>query len=90
MREKKARARREVVEEEELLLCADKAVVTLLRLGDVGQIRLHLLRVREGDSVYALQRIVLSVAKPVPSGGETTYLRRNRVSGGGGGRERGR
>jgi hypothetical protein len=69
VRHEEAGAGGELVEEEELLLGAEDAVVALLGLLDHEEVGLHLLRVREGDAVDALQGVVVGVAEPVGGGG---------------------
>jgi len=65
VREPEARARRELVEEEELLRGSDRAVVALLGLLDAKNVLLELLLVRERYAVHALQRVVRRLALPV-------------------------
>mmetsp|Transcript_24387 Transcript_24387/g.77250 ORF Transcript_24387/g.77250 Transcript_24387/m.77250 type:complete len:588 (-) Transcript_24387:95-1858(-) len=60
-----ARAGREVVEEKELLLDADRAVVALLGLLLQRLPLAELLLVGEGDAVHALQLVVARLAEPV-------------------------
>mmetsp|Transcript_63967 Transcript_63967/g.164651 ORF Transcript_63967/g.164651 Transcript_63967/m.164651 type:complete len:517 (-) Transcript_63967:590-2140(-) len=61
-----AGARRDLrVEEEEVLLLADAAVIALLGLLEHLLVRLEQLRRREGHAIDALQRVVLSLAQPV-------------------------
>mmetsp|Transcript_5603 Transcript_5603/g.14835 ORF Transcript_5603/g.14835 Transcript_5603/m.14835 type:complete len:354 (-) Transcript_5603:719-1780(-) len=64
MGEEEARAGRELVEEEKLLLHADDTVVTLGRLGLQQLPLLEFLLVREGDAVHALQLVVALLAEP--------------------------
>mmetsp|Transcript_36730 Transcript_36730/g.118502 ORF Transcript_36730/g.118502 Transcript_36730/m.118502 type:complete len:471 (-) Transcript_36730:417-1829(-) len=59
-----ARAGREVVEEKELLLDADRAVVALLGLLLQRLPLAELLLVGEGDAVHALQLVVARLAEP--------------------------
>mmetsp|Transcript_14766 Transcript_14766/g.40378 ORF Transcript_14766/g.40378 Transcript_14766/m.40378 type:complete len:603 (-) Transcript_14766:35-1843(-) len=65
VRQPEAAPRAELVEEEELLLRADGAVVALLGLLDAEEVLLELLGVGEGHAVHALQRVVASLALPV-------------------------
>ena len=65
VREPEAAAGRQVVEEEELLVLADAAVVALGRLLEELLVVLHLGRVGERDAVDALQRLVVGVAEEV-------------------------
>ena len=64
----------EVVEDEELLLLADSAMVALLGLLQVLLVFLQQLLVRERHSVHALQRVVLGVAQPLKSGSQFIQL----------------
>jgi hypothetical protein len=75
MREEKARSRRQLVEEKQLLLLAEYSVVALLGLLDHDFVLLHQLGVREGDTVHALQGVVGSAAEPV-RGRRTQHLKR--------------
>ena len=65
VREEEARARAQLVEEEEILLLTQHTVVVLLRLLHLLLPLLQLLGVREGNSVHTLEGVVFSVTQPV-------------------------
>ena len=65
LRQEEARARGEGVEEEELLVETDQAVVALLRLLDAKLVLGHELLVGEGDGVDADQGVLGDVGSPV-------------------------
>mmetsp|Transcript_6588 Transcript_6588/g.15853 ORF Transcript_6588/g.15853 Transcript_6588/m.15853 type:complete len:566 (+) Transcript_6588:515-2212(+) len=63
-----ARAGGQRVEEEEVVLLPEEAVVALLCLGDAVLVVLQLLVVREGDGVHALERVLGGVCPPEGAG----------------------
>mmetsp|Transcript_16660 Transcript_16660/g.40842 ORF Transcript_16660/g.40842 Transcript_16660/m.40842 type:complete len:383 (-) Transcript_16660:188-1336(-) len=63
--QEEARTGRQRVEEEQLLVHADEAVVALLGLRDTQLVLLHQLVMREGDCVNPHQWVVLDVGAPV-------------------------
>mmetsp|Transcript_42518 Transcript_42518/g.68384 ORF Transcript_42518/g.68384 Transcript_42518/m.68384 type:complete len:378 (-) Transcript_42518:121-1254(-) len=63
--EEETRARGQVVEEEQLLVHADDAVVALLGLFDARLVLLHELVGGEGDGVHAHERVLGHVSAPV-------------------------
>lgn len=65
MRQPECGSGRQVVEEEQLLVLADAAVVSLRRLLEELFVFLHLVRVGEGDTVQALEGSVVLVAEEV-------------------------
>ena len=65
VRKPHARAGRELVEEEELLLLADPPVIPFSRELERGVVLLELLGLGEGDAVDALERVVVLVAEEV-------------------------
>ena len=61
-----ARPGRHVVEEEQVLLLADDAVVKLLRLLQHLLVGLELLRAWEAHAGHALQAVLVRVSLPIP------------------------
>mmetsp|Transcript_10181 Transcript_10181/g.25475 ORF Transcript_10181/g.25475 Transcript_10181/m.25475 type:complete len:200 (+) Transcript_10181:1221-1820(+) len=57
--------RHHAIEEEQVLLLADPPVIAFFRLLESPLVLLQLLRRREGDTVDALQRVIVCRSKPV-------------------------
>mmetsp|Transcript_3792 Transcript_3792/g.4275 ORF Transcript_3792/g.4275 Transcript_3792/m.4275 type:complete len:638 (+) Transcript_3792:646-2559(+) len=66
--EEEAATRGQVVEEEEFVVQAHNAMVSLLCLLNTLLILSHQLLIREGDTVHALKRFLLYISTPVSSG----------------------